>query len=247
MWMFHIRIARRCCRSLLPALCTSPPSADSSLLSTQTRLAGIGSHGRDVPKRETIIMNVFEQNLETGNLELVELVQRAQQGDRVAFGELFERFERHVLAIAIRRLGDFAEAQELCQDVFIQALTKIGQLRQPEAFAGWLRSITNRMAINRVVRKAHDQPLDSEALELNRVVEETPLEFALEDERKVRVREGLAQLGEVDRETLEAFYVRGQSLVEMADEFDAPLGTIKRRLHVARKRLAKHVEELVAV
>ena len=57
----------------------------------------------------------------------------------------------------------------------VQALQKIGQLRQPEAFAGWLRSITNRMAINRVVRKTHDQPLDTEALEMNCIVEETPL------------------------------------------------------------------------
>ena len=186
----------------------------------------------------------FEQN---ENEELITLVQAAQQGDRNAFGRLFERFERHVLAIALRRLNDFAEAQELCQDVFIQAMLKVAQLRTPEAFGGWLRSITNRMAINRVVRKAHDQPLDNEALEQNCYVEETPLEFALESERKVRVREGLAQLGAVDRETLEAFYVRGQSLVEMADAFDAPLGTIKRRLHVARKRLAKHVEELMAV
>ncbi len=194
--------------------------------------------------RENINMNGIEQN---EDLELIELVHAAQQGNRAAFGRLFERFERHVLAIAIRRLGDFAEAQELCQDVFIQALTKIGQLRQPEAFAGWLRSITNRMAINRVVRKSHDQPLDNEALEQKCIEEQTPLEFAIEGERKVRVREGLAQLGVVDRETLEAFYVRGQSLVEMATEFDAPLGTIKRRLHVARKRLAKHVEELVAV
>ena len=40
---------------------------------------------------------------------------------------------------------------------------------------------------------------------------------------------------------------RGQSLVEMSDSFDAPVGTIKRRLHVARKRLAKHVEEFAAV
>jgi RNA polymerase sigma-70 factor (ECF subfamily) len=193
-------------------------------------------------------MNGFEQNtFENDEQELIELVRAAQQGDRNAFGRLFERFERHVLAIALRRLNDFAEAQELCQDVFIQALTKISQLRQPEAFAGWLRSITNRMAINRIVRKSHDQPLEGEALEQNCAVDQTPLEFALEYERKVRVQEGLAQLGDVDRETLEAFYVRGQSLVEMASEFDAPLGTIKRRLHVARKRLAKHVEELVAV
>ena len=44
--------------------------------------------------------------------------------------------------------------------------------------------------------------------------------------------------------TLVAFYVKGQSLLEMSDEFNAPLGTIKRRLHVARKRLAKEVEPM---
>ena len=58
------------------------------------------------------------------------------------------------------------------------------------------------------------------------------------------MRAGLNRLRALDRETLEAFYVRGQSLLEMSDEFDAPLGTIKRRLHVARKRLAKEVEPL---
>jgi RNA polymerase sigma-70 factor (ECF subfamily) len=51
----------------------------------------------------------------------------------------------------------------------------------------------------------------------------------------------------MDRATLEAFYVHGHSLVEMSAQFDAPLGTIKRRLHVARKRLAKRMEGLVAV
>jgi RNA polymerase sigma-70 factor (ECF subfamily) len=48
----------------------------------------------------------------------------------------------------------------------------------------------------------------------------------------------------MDRETLVAFYVRGQSLLEMSEEFDSPVGTIKRRLHVARKRLAKELESL---
>ena len=75
----------------------------------------------------------------------------------------------------------------------------------------------------------------------------TPLSEVLADERQDHVRAGLAQLGRLDRETLVAFYVRGQSLIEMAGEFDAPVGTIKRRLHVARKRLAKHVEQFAAV
>ena len=75
---------------------------------------------------------------------------------------------------------------------------------------------------------------------------DSPLAAVLEVERKDQVRAGLDRLGEMDRDTLVAFYVDGNSLLEMADDFDAPLGTIKRRLHVARKRLAKQVEELAA-
>ena len=184
---------------------------------------------------------------ETDKTHVAELVLAAQRGERAAFGELFERFERHVFAIALRRLGDYAEAQELCQDVFMQAMQKIDQLRQPEAFGGWLRSITHRMAINRVVRRGPDQPTEQEALEANCVESETPLALVLAGERQSRVRAGLDRLGDLDRETLMAFYVDGQSLIEMSDQFEAPVGTIKRRLHVARKRLAKEVDELMPV
>jgi RNA polymerase sigma-70 factor (ECF subfamily) len=184
---------------------------------------------------------------DTDKLRAIELVREAQGGSREAFGELFERYERHVFAIALRRLGDYAEAQELTQDVFIQALTKLDQLRTPEAFGGWLRSITNRMAINRMVRRAPDVAVEPEALEASWTDDVTPLDAAIEHEDAKNVRVGLAQLGELDRQTLEAFYVRGKSLLEMSDDFHAPVGTIKRRLHVARKRLAKQVEDLVAV
>jgi RNA polymerase sigma-70 factor (ECF subfamily) len=69
----------------------------------------------------------------------------------------------------------------------------------------------------------------------------------LATERVAQVHSGLSRLGEMDRDTLEAFYLRGQSLIEMSDRFDAPVGTIKRRLHVARKRLAAELETLQAI
>ena len=184
----------------------------------------------------------LDQLRETGDL-----VRAAQAGDREAFGELFERFQPTVMAIAMRRLRDFADAQELCQDVFLQAMQKIDQLRTPEAFGGWLRQITVRMAINRAVRRAPAFCVEPEMLEATVICEVSPLDEILEIERQGQVREGLQRLGEMDRETLIAFYVNGQSLLEMAADFDAPLGTIKRRLHVARKRLAKVVDELAAV
>ena len=68
----------------------------------------------------------------------------------------------------------------------------------------------------------------------------------LHQERAAEVRAGLNRLRTMDRETLEAFYMKGHSLVEMSHEFDSPIGTIKRRLHVARKRLAKELTETVA-
>jgi RNA polymerase sigma-70 factor (ECF subfamily) len=176
--------------------------------------------------------------------QLVELVRAAQAGDRLAFGQLVERYERAVYNTALRRLGNHAEAQELAQEVFVQALRKLPQLREPAAFGGWLRSITTRMAINRATRGGHVTAAEPEMLEATCVETETPLERALARERKGQVRAGLGRLGALDRATLVAFYVKGQSLVEMSDAFDSPVGTIKRRLHVARKRLAKELEAL---
>jgi RNA polymerase sigma-70 factor, ECF subfamily len=178
---------------------------------------------------------------------VAQLVRAAQAGDRAAFGQLFERFERHVFAIALRRLGNYNDAQELCQDVFIQALQKIDQLREPECFGGWLRSITQRMAINRLTRSQPDAPAEPESLEATCVEDRTPLSVMLAGEQQAQVRAGLQRLRQLDRDTLVAFYVDGQSLAEMSDAFDAPLGTIKRRLHVARQRLAKEVDPRVAV
>lgn len=177
----------------------------------------------------------------------VSLVLAAQQGDRASFGELARRYERAVYATALRRLSNHAEAQEVCQEVLVRAMEKIGQLREPEAFSSWLQSVTNRMAINRAVRKRSAIATEPETLAATCVESETPLTSALARERRSQVRAGLKRLGTLDRQTLVAFYVEGQSLVQMSEGFRSPVGTIKRRLHVARKRLAKELEELVAV
>ncbi|MBM4004552.1 MAG: sigma-70 family RNA polymerase sigma factor [Planctomycetes bacterium] len=178
----------------------------------------------------------------TSSTEIRDLVLAAQNGDRTAFGELFKRFESSVFAVCLRRLEDFAEAEELCQDVFIQALNKLDQLRKPECIGGWLRSIAERMAINRAVRRRAVTLVEAESLNETCVETETPLDTVLTRERHSHLRAGLARLGDLDRATLVAFYVLGNSLNEMSKAFNAPIGTIKRRLHVARKRLAEEVD-----
>jgi RNA polymerase sigma-70 factor (ECF subfamily) len=174
---------------------------------------------------------------------VTQLVIAAQHGDRGAMGELFTRYRSHVTSVAQRRLRDENEAQELCQEVFLQVLQKLAQLRQPECFVAWLTSITRRMAINRAVRRPPAIATEPQLLEISCIDHHTPVSAAVEGERATSVRAGLSRLRDMDRATLVAFYVRGQSLIEMSDQFDAPVGTIKRRLHVARQRLAKEMEE----
>jgi RNA polymerase sigma-70 factor (ECF subfamily) len=52
----------------------------------------------------------------------------------------------------------------------------------------------------------------------------------------------LNRLKSLDRETLVSFYIQGQSLLEMSEDLDTPVGTIKRRLHTARKRLRAELQ-----
>ena len=176
--------------------------------------------------------------------DLIRSVRAAQRGDREAFGRLVVRFERAVYAIAFGRLASHAEATELCQEVFVQALRKIHQLRDPRCFGGWLRSIARRMAINRAMRRAPLVPTEPGSFETTCVERETPLGTLLAREREDQVHLGLGRLRAMDRDTLVAFYLDGRSLVEMSEKFDSPVGTIKRRLHVARKRLAKELKAL---
>ena len=75
---------------------------------------------------------------------------------------------------------------------------------------------------------------------------QTPLEEMVRGEEKDELWVGLDRLKEVDRATLVAFYIRGRSLKQMSREFETPVGTIKRRLHVARNRLKKAMERGVA-
>lgn len=174
--------------------------------------------------------------------DILTLVQRAQRGDREAFGRLAVRFEQTVFAIVLRRLRNRSEAREVTQDVFVQMMRKISQLREPERFVGWLRQVATRMAINRAVRRPHE--VSGGTAVATKPERETPLDTLMRAEDAVHVRGGLARLRDLDRQTLQAFYFDGCSLKEMSDQFDSPIGTIKRRLHTARNRLR---EELVGM
>lgn len=179
----------------------------------------------------------------SGN-EISSLVERAQLGDRIAFGELVKRFEPTVYAVALSRLRNPTEAQELTQEVFLHGMRKLDQLREPAAFPGWLRQITVRMALNRLTRRGPVQEVENEVLEAAESRGTTPVEDMIRSEQAAELYKGLEYLKTLDRETLVAFYLRSRTLKQMAREFETPVGTIKRRLHVARNRLKRVLETI---
>lgn len=206
--------------------------------------AGLDKDGEQAPLLLRQGVRASRSELNTmDNEEHLPLVLAAQAGDRQAFGELVTRFESSVFAVALRRLRNRTEAAELAQDVFVQAYRKLAQLREPERFAGWLKRITIRMAINRAVRRPPESTQDPTVLGARLGACGSPLDALLTGERAAELRSGLDRLRDLDRNTLVAFYFEGQSLIEMSDRFCSPVGTIKRRLHTARNRLREELAQ----
>jgi RNA polymerase sigma-70 factor (ECF subfamily) len=98
------------------------------------------------------------------------------------------------------------------------------------------------MAINRLTRGGPLQKSDGEVLENAEASGVSPLDAMVRTEAAAELYRGLDKLKPVDRATLVAFYIQGRSLKQMSREFETPVGTIKRRLHVARNRLKKQLE-----
>lgn len=181
------------------------------------------------------------------NPESYELVERARAGDREAFGQLFERYNQFVFSIVLRYVHNVEDAKDVMSEVFFQVHAKLNSLQEPKAFAGWLRSIASRMAINFMQRKGRRRgvPLfdpDDEPIE-NGWQERTALKILIAKESRDAVPGILDTLNGMHRRVVELFYMQGMSLNEMMqvlsreENREVPLGTVKRRLHVARKQL----------
>ena len=73
-----------------------------------------------------------------------QLIQDILSGDDTAFSTLVEKYQKSVHALAWRKIDDFHHAEEIMQDTFLQAYSKLSTLKNPNQFAGWLYVIANR-------------------------------------------------------------------------------------------------------
>ncbi len=176
------------------------------------------------------------------------LVQRAQNGDECATGALWQRYEQHLRVRLVSMLRDEHAAEDALQNLFLTVRRKIGSVHEPKKVRYWLDTAARRAALNVMQRGQRERPTDEfytpdpRCLTPDRILEHGE-QLEARHHRGRQVHAALEQMKPLDARMLRLFYFEDLSLNEIASLVDAPVGTIKRRLHTARHRLRAHMEE----
>jgi RNA polymerase sigma-70 factor, ECF subfamily len=188
-------------------------------------------------------------------LDDVQLVTRAQGGDRAAFGSLVERYQERVLNLCYRRLNDRELALDATQEAFLKAYRGLARFRAESRFYTWLFRIAVNEATTAHRRRSRRRAgsLDAVGSEGERVPEpaadasyDPEAEVARGDERSVL----MAAIAELDEEQARVVVLRDVeqlSYQEVADILEIPLGSVKSRLHRARHALKTRLLQRDAV
>jgi RNA polymerase sigma-70 factor, ECF subfamily len=172
------------------------------------------------------------------------LVERALSGDRWAKEALYRRHVRRVTNAVTRMVGRSGDADDVVQDAFVTAFTRLGDLREPAAFRGWLARIAMNEVRGRLRRRRWLKRLsfdrDGE--------DEVSLESLATDDASPETRAELARidrvLAKMDPDVRMAWMLRcveGWALEEVAGALDCSLATAKRRITEARDHLDAHI------
>ncbi len=169
-----------------------------------------------------------------------ELVRRARGGDRDAFTALVGRYRDAVYAAAICFLGNREDAQDAAQEAFIAAYARLGQLREPDKFAPWLRRLAHNVCADSLRRRR------ARTLPLERACQAQAVPDGAEGVlTRLAVREALGCLPEPMRLTVTLCWLGGYSHTEVARFLDIPVNTVRSRLGHAKRRLREEMREMV--
>ncbi len=167
------------------------------------------------------------------------LVLRVQQGSRRAFEQLAQRWQERLWRHAYRLTGREDAAWDLVQESWMAVTRGIRKLRDPGAFRRWAYTIVTRAATNRLRRTGSEEQVAPEALD---ALPEDDGERTEREEAVAWLRAALARLPGEQRALVSLRYLEHFELWELAEVFGIPEGTVKSRLHHARKQLKEILE-----
>lgn len=186
----------------------------------------------------------------------LELAQRAGQGDKEAFRELVEKYQRRVLAVVTGMLHDSEAALEVTQEAFIKAYRSLPRFRGQASFYTWIYRIAVNLAIDYQRREWRKPIVDTHRISDDGSVGESaidrtrddhptadPYENTKDSELRVRLREAIDELTPDHRAVILLREVEGLSYEEISQVMQCSKGTVMSRLHYARKKLQAQLKE----
>jgi len=184
-------------------------------------------------------MNESTSNASASTLADELLVVRCQLGERDAFDALVARWSTPLWRYARNLTGNDAAADDATQDIWIKVLRSIVKLRDGARLRPWLFGIAHRVMMDRL-REQYARP---ETTDLNDDLPALDDDEALHHELELAAMlDALAGLPLVENEVLTLFYLRELSLEQVAQALDIPPGTVKSRLHRARRMLRQQLD-----
>ena len=178
-----------------------------------------------------------EASVDAKAVEVASLVRAARDGDRAAFGRLYERYARMVHGILMARVP-LAEVDDLVQDVFVRALKQLHTVREAECFGGWLATVTRNRANDYHRRSVEVVELTEDAP--GRAINGRPSRVSGDDGAAILAL--IRGLPETYRETLILRLVEGMTGPEIAERTGLTPGSVRVNLHrgmqMLREKLA---------
>lgn len=167
-------------------------------------------------------------------------VRAARSGDSAAWNTLFQRFQLPLYSFVVELVRHEQAALDIVQESFTSAIRHIDSLRDDRRFGSWLFAIAHQRVVQhwrRESRTAHVFQETDAALESVADDAENPRDGLVRKEREAEFFALLERLPEPQRAVLLLHFVEDFSLDEIATVTDASLGTVKSRLHYAKKAL----------
>ena len=177
-----------------------------------------------------------------------ELVEEALAGRSEAFDQLVDRYWNGAVALAQQRTRNWGDAEDAAQEAFVLAFRKLGHLRDPERFAGWLFTIVARSCIE-VARRKSRRPTAVEDVE---VLEPLPVgdrgTAGAVEQRSLRdeIHAAIAALPERYRPVVVLRYGQGMDVKSIGQSLNLPLGTVVSQIFRANRILRGKLQHLVS-
>jgi RNA polymerase sigma-70 factor (ECF subfamily) len=168
-----------------------------------------------------------------------EAIRDVRAGDRNAFGRLVERYQGRLFGLVVVVMRDRAAAEEVTQDAFFRAYTRLDRYDERQPFYPWLATIAVRLAQNRLHQQGRTRRREGTLLEAGLEPGEgpAPLNTLIADEGSRRLRRAVNALSSGERSAVMLYYADELPVRDVARALGVSTGTIKTLLFRARRHL----------